>query len=311
MKVRAYYQTVAPDWLKNYVRPQKRRAIEGYVWLRAQHPRERLKPAFLIVGVGKAGTTSLFEYLTSHPQIAEPLRKEIEYFSTHWHRPQAWYFAHFPRLDRVSPGVITGEASPGYVYDPEIPERIASVLPQAKIIVLLRNPILRAISHYYHDVNKKVVKRPRSLLESLAVEGMELQPELTKRLIGEVQDRRPIDAPLDGGRLPFYYVRLGLYANFLPNWLRCFGRDRVLILKSEDMFVNPSEAYAQTLKFLGLDFFHLGSMEPHNAGNYSKVDPIVLRYLSEIYADPNRRLYELLGVNLGWEDPSQSIMTSS
>jgi len=308
VNLRACYREVAPDWLRDNVRLHKRHAISAYVWLRTRRPRERLKPAFLIVGAGKAGTTSLFAYLICHPQIAEPLRKEIHYFnddwgrSLSWDRPIDWYLAHFPRADRVSPGTITGEASPGYLFGPETPARVASVLPDVKIIVLLRNPIFRAISHYYHDASRRVGD-PGGLAAYLVAEGMELQPELTNRLMSDLGwDKRPINPPSEGARPPIY-IRSGFYADQLSNWFRYFDRDQMLILKSEDLFANPRDVYARTLKFLDLGFFDPGSMKAHNVGSYGKVDPVIIRYLSEIYADPNRRLHELLGLDFGWDDP--------
>ena len=81
----------------------------------------------------------------------------------------------------------------------------------------------------------------------------------------------------------------------------------MLILRSEDLFEKPRETYARTLKFLDLDFFDLGPMRAYNTGSYGSVDPAIIRYLSAIYAEPNRRLQGLLGADFGWshDRPSQ------
>jgi hypothetical protein len=281
--------------------PQKRGVIKTLVWLRTARVRERLKPAFLIIGAGKAGTTSLFLYLVSHPRIAQPLTKEIDYFDRNWGQPIDWYLAHFPRASRVSPGTITGEAGLGYMT---FPARVAGTLPDVKLIVLLRDPVLRAISHYYHDVNNKKLRSPCGLLETLVAEGAELLPELTHRLVSEMGWRQPTITPLPGERWPRGYIRQGLYAQRLLPWLEYFDRSRMLILKSEDMFANPRETYERTVGFLDVGPFDLGPMRPHNVGAYADIDPRVYWYLSKVYAEPNRHLRELFGSEFVWDDHS-------
>ena len=284
------------------MRPHARAAVSTYVWLRTKRRCKRLKPSFLIVGAPKAGTTSLFLYLSGHPRIAEPVVKEIHYFSHYWSdRSDAWYLAHFPSVRRS--GVITGEASPGYLDDPESPARVLSVLPDAKIIVLLRDPVARAISHYHHDINIGVRER-RELVDYLAFEGMKLRPELTSRLISHSEwAARPMKPSADEPWPPTY-IRQGLYAEQLENWFKYLSRDQFLIMKAEDLFADPKSAYARALSFLGLPFFNQGPMEAHNVGRYGSTNPAVLQYLSALYEEPNRRLYELLGVDLGWSRAS-------
>jgi hypothetical protein len=297
---RAYYREAAPHWLRRLVRPYKPRLIRTLVWLRTAQVRERLKPSFLIIGVAKGGTTSLFNYLVSHPQIAEPLSKEINYFNHNWGRPLDWYLAHFPRVSRVSSGTITGDASPGYMFNAAISARVAETLPDAKLVVLLRDPVLRAISHYHHNVNKKIAGA-HGLLETMVAEGGEQWPELTERMLSEIGWRPTPITPRPGERWPQLYIREGLYAERLAPWLERFDRSRMLILKSEDLFADPREVYERTLRFLDVPPFDLGPMKAHNVGAYDDVDPRVSRYLSEIYAEPNRRLQELLGTEFSWD----------
>jgi len=300
VKARDLYRDVTPDWLKNRLRPVKRRAERAYIWLRVKGGQERLKPSFFIIGAEKAGTTSLFRYLARHPRVVEPLRKEILYFQAYSDRPIAWYLAHFPRLDSVAADAVTGEASPSYLFDPSVPERVARAFPDAKIIALLRDPIARAISHYHHKINKRVGES-RELAACIVGEGMELQPELTTRLTTELHwlpDR--VKTLASNSHPPAYYMKRGFYAEQLQNWFKYFDRDQMLILKSEDLFEKPRETYARTLKFLDLDFFDLGPMRAYNTGSYGDVDPVIIRYLSAIYADPNRRLGELIGIDFSW-----------
>src|SRR4029453_18548060 len=126
------------------------------------------------------------------------------------------------------------------------PARVAGTLPDVKLIVLLRDPVLRAISHYHHDVNNKKIKSPRGLLEMVVAEGGELWPELTHRLMSEIGWTQAPITPLPGERWPRGYIRHGLYTQRLLPWLEYFDRSRILILKSEDMFANPRDTYERT-----------------------------------------------------------------
>src|SRR5262245_9795313 len=109
---------------------------------------KRPLPDFLIIGAQKAGTSSLYAYLVQHPQILRASMKEVHYVSTEYHRGTAWYRQQFPRSSKVNnrsrrlnKPVITGEASPYYLFHPHAPQRIAALLPNVKLIVILRDPV--------------------------------------------------------------------------------------------------------------------------------------------------------------------------
>ena len=145
---------------------------------RLSYPWRKL-PDFLIVGVMKGGTTSLFRYLVRHPQVLPPFRKEIKYFDCNYINGQNWYQAHFPLKKKfVGGSKLTGEATPYYIFHPQAPMRIAEALPEAKIIILLRNPIDRAYSHYQHMV--RVGREPLSFEEAIAAEPERLAGEAEK-----------------------------------------------------------------------------------------------------------------------------------
>ena len=107
------------------------------------------KPNFLIIGAQRCGTTSLYNYLIQHPQIVPSSKKEVHFFDLNFHLGQSWYEKHFPE---VSDNILTGEASPYYIFHPLCPKRIFDYDPSVKLIVILRNPIDRAYSHYRHIV---------------------------------------------------------------------------------------------------------------------------------------------------------------
>ena len=97
-------------------------------------------PNFIIIGSQRCGTTSLYTYLARHPQILTPIKKEMDFFSWHFHRGIDWYLAHFPSMP-VGEQFLTGEASPSYFDCREAPERLYSEYPEVKLVVLLRNPV--------------------------------------------------------------------------------------------------------------------------------------------------------------------------
>ena len=124
-------------------------------------------PDFLVIGAARSGTTSLYRYLERHPAIAAASMKEIHYFSIdHW-RGVEWYRAHFPTAMtrkivtwRGDARCQTGEATPYYLFHPLAPERIADALPDIRLVILLRNPIDRAFSHYLHEVALGIEELP-------------------------------------------------------------------------------------------------------------------------------------------------------
>lgn len=118
----------------------------------------RTLPEFIIIGAQKAGTTSLYNYLIEHPSIFPAFKKEVLYFDVNYRKGIHWYKSFFPTtifkflISKYSNRrFITGEASPYYILYPHAAKRIHSTLPKVKIIILLRNPINRSFSQYFHS----------------------------------------------------------------------------------------------------------------------------------------------------------------
>ena len=116
-------------------------------------------PDFVIIGAQRCGTSSLYSYLIEHPQIAPATRKELHYFDLNYAAGDEWYRSQFPQFpDTPFDGrlTVTGEASPYYLFHPMAAERCASVVPDAKLIVMVRDPVERAYSHYHHERARNV-----------------------------------------------------------------------------------------------------------------------------------------------------------
>lgn len=276
---------------RTLIEPIKPSMTKTRVWLRMRSHDERLKPSFLIIGAMRAGTTSLFYHLAQHPQVARPIVKEIHYFDGHWGRPPAWYFAHFPPVQNLPANAITGEASPGYIFIPGVADTVAKLLPRARVIALLRDPVARAISNFHHSVRAGFEKR--SLENAIFAPESSRFPALSEF---DPQGR----GYLRKGPTHECYIARGLYAAQLALWVDRIVRDRLLVIKSEDLFRDPRSVYDQAVDFLELDRHDPGSLKALNAIEYGRSDGRVAERLREIYAEPNRELYVMLGRDFGW-----------
>jgi hypothetical protein len=263
-----------------------RNGVWAYGWVTSPF---RPLPDFLVLGAQKAGTTALYEYLRRHPQITGPSWKEVSFFDRHWARGESWYRGNFPNLARTRAKLV-GEASPSYVFHPLAPQRVQEVVPEARLIVLVRNPVDRALSQYNHEV--ALGREPLPFEEALDAEE--------ERLRGE-QERMAAD--------PRYFSRewwshtykaRGRYAEQLERWLAVFPREQLLVLPSDDLGSDPARAHAQVLEFLGASPQRLDSYPRVYEREYEPMKPETRERLAAEFEEPNRRLYELLGRDLGW-----------
>ena len=263
-----------------------RNGVWAYGWVTSPF---RPLPDFLVLGAQKAGTTALYEYLRRHPQISGPSWKEVSFFDRHWARGESWYRGNFPNVARTR-GKHVGEASPSYVFHPLAPRRVQEVVPEARLIVLVRNPVDRALSQYNHEV--ALGWEPLPFEEALDAEE--------ERLRGE-QERMASD--------PRYFSRewwshtykaRGRYAEQLERWLAVFPREQLLVLPSDDLGSDPARAHAQVLEFLGASPQRLDSYPRVYEREYEPMKPETRQGLAAAFEEPNRRLYELLGRDLGW-----------
>jgi hypothetical protein len=249
-------------------------------------------PDFLIVGAQKCGTSSLYHLLCQHPHVEPSRRKEVHYFDVKFDKGVDWYRAHFPSsAQREGRSVLTGESSPYYLFHPHAPKRAAGLVPEAKLFVLLRNPVDRAYSHYH-----AALRHGRETLgfeEALEAEGERVRGE-TERMLADVSY-----VSLEHQR--FSYLAKGVYVDQLVQWWAFFGRAQMLVLKSEDFFERPWEAWGRALDFLGLLDWQPETWEVRNRGDYEqRMDPFTRRRLEAYFSPHNRRLYELLGEDFGW-----------
>ena len=210
-------------------------------------------PHFLILGTQKGGTTSLHHLLKRHPGIFLPDVKEVHYFSQHSEKPLAWYASHY---QEASPIQIRGDITPFYLFHCKAPQRIREALPHAQLIALLRDPVERTLSQYFHA--RRHGYETLNLEEALEAEHSRLSgAELVVKHAG-------------GNHYSYQkhsYVKRSRYDEQLKRYRRFFPEQQLLVLRSEDLFDKTAESWAQILSFIGAQALTLPGDLPHsNAG---------------------------------------------
>lgn len=271
---------------------KRRRVVLAF---RKMQWRSRRLPDFLVIGAQKAGSTSMYHYLGDHPQILQSYEKEVQYFcgglkpqSDRYARGEAWYRSQFPKQSNVAPGQQVFEASPRYLHHPLAPERIANDLPNVKMIVVLRNPVQRAISHYFHTYGQG--REPLALWDALQAEKERLAP-----LIANKDYRNPTYDRQS-------YIYRGQYAEQLARFFDRFPREQLLVIQGERLYADTQATLVQTFQFLGVDpTFRVPNLKPRNVSRKrTDVEPRVYEFLKAHYEPHNERLYELLGERYDW-----------
>lgn len=255
------------------------------------------KPNFIVAGVQKGGTTSLYRYLAAHPNVLRSHRKELGYFGDQYYRGESWYKQQFPTLLersrmalRARSWVQTGEATPYYLFHPLAAARVQAYCPAAKVIVMLRDPVERAYSHYRHHV--KLGEEVLSFEEALAAED--------ERLLGQREAIEQDKGHDETAYRLYSYKTRGQYAEQLKRWFACFDRKSMLIMSSESFFADPGAAFRKTQKFLGLPVRDHDVYEQFNPGKKEGMPSATRAELEAWFRPQNEELFELLGETYDW-----------
>jgi Sulfotransferase domain len=231
-------------------------------------------PDFLIAGVPKAGTTALHAALQPHPSLFLSAVKEPKFFLSDGPPPRhggpgdvqtyqeyIWRRADYEALFAPAPpGAVKGEATPFYLYDEQAPKRIAALVPDAKIVLLLRDPVDRAHSNWTH----------------LWIAGLESEADFLAAC-------RAAPARIAAGWAAFWhYLQLGMYGRQVANLYQHFPRERVLLLRYRDLKDDPAVTLDRVCAFLGVEEGVLSAIPKENVNRHVVEDNrvnAVLRYL--------------------------------
>jgi hypothetical protein len=246
-------------------------------------------PDFLGIGTQKGGTTSLQKLLELHPGAYLPAAKELHYFSLHGDRGAAWYANQFAE---ARPDQRCGEITPYYLFHPEAPARIQALLPGARLIVLLRDPVERALSQYFHA--RRHGFEPLELAEALAAEPIRLRGS-------EARLHEPGSA--DTSHQKHSYVSRSRYAQQLERYAALFPARQLLVLRSEDLFKRTEACWQEIQAFLELEPIELPApLQRANAGRgeADAVPESIRTALRQELAATAAAMRERYGIDWGW-----------
>ncbi|KAL0993535.1 hypothetical protein UPYG_G00109310 [Umbra pygmaea] len=253
-------------------------------------------PQAIIIGVKKGGTRALLEFLRVHPDI-RAVGAEPHFFDRNYDKGLEWYRDLMPE---TLEGQITMEKTPSYYITKDVPARIHTMSSDTRLLVVVRDPVTRAISDYTQTRSKKT---DIPSFESLAFKN---------RTMGLIDTT-------------WSAVQIGMYAKHLERWLQYFPKDQLLFVSGERLISDPAGEMARVQDFLGLrravthKHFHFnlakgfpclkrpeGNSKPHCLGKtkgrtHPNIDPEVVQRLREFYQPFNRKFYQMTGHDFGWD----------
>jgi hypothetical protein len=230
-------------------------------------------PNFVIIGTQKGGTSLLYRLLIRHPLVEPAATKELHFFDNNFAEGQSWYERYFPQSKRIDDRkTVSGEATPSYLFDPLVPERMAKTVPDARLIALLRNPVDRAYSQYQMRVRRG--HEDRSFEEAIRQET--------------------------AGESRADYLARGRYAEQLERFAFFADRNNLLVMKAENFFSHRWDVFDRTLEFLELPPLAPFDVPPSTKSTYPPMDPDTRNRLEAYFEPYNQKLYEHLGVDFGW-----------
>lgn len=276
---------------------QQRNASPKYKFLRdANLQASQHLPDALIIGVKKSGTRALLEFIKLHPSVQAP-SSEIHFFDKNYARGLRWYRNQMPL---TLEGQMTMEKTPSYFVTKRVPSRVKKMNPYVKLIVVVRDPVTRAVSDYTQSASKKSPETRKSFSELLYLNGT--------RVVNT----------------HWGIVRIGLYARYLATWLRYFPLAQFIFISGETLIVDPAAELRRLQDFLGLKViitekhFYFNTSKgfpclmksetlatPHCLGKnkgriHPKIRTSILDRLRQFYRPFNLRFYQMTGINFGW-----------
>jgi hypothetical protein len=171
---------------------------------------------FIGIGSGKSGSTWFFDNLVKHPEICASNPKELNFFSDLYDRGMDWYASNFTGCNG---GLLKGEFSVTYMYNPLAAERIHTHFPEAKLIAILRDPITRTYSDYWHCIRKGDIPAKSTFAEYIADEK---------------------------------HLAFGNYADALRPFYQRFPAANLMVIVLEEFSADPAKGYREVFRFLGV-----------------------------------------------------------
>lgn len=237
-------------------------------------------PRLIGLGTQKGGTSTLNNMLKLHKKFYLPNTKEIHYFTKNWDQSIEWYKKHYENsnLDKINVDI-----TPYYLFYPKAAIRMKEVVPNAKLIVLLRDPVERTISQYYHA--KRLGFETLSIMDAI------------------VEEEHRIRNNYDYSHQRHSYIGRSRYIEQLHEYEQWFKKDQFLIIKSEDYFKNPREVWRKIEELMDLEHQEFPNViKRANAGKGESllVDNKVRGYLRNLLKQTAQEVEKKYGISWGW-----------
>ena len=246
----------------------------------------RVLPDFLIIGGVRCGTTSLYYNICQHPSVLPAAYDEIGFFDDNFHLGLNWYRSMFPtkntmnKVRRQTGKAVTGEDTPFYIWNRDAMKRIKELLPEIKLIVILRNPVNRTYSNYHLGCRDNIENRSFSQAVEDDIE-----------LINKKKEKGETLSNLDFKKT---YIGKSLYFEQLEQWFKIFDAKQIHVIFTEDLRDNPENTMKSVYDFLGLDDFSLETYEKQKMFEYDNMDEEIRERLTTYFKSHNEQLSKLI-----------------
>lgn len=265
----------------------------------------KIAPSFIIIGVQKGGTTSLYEYLLQHPKIIAPKEKELHYFDNYNETSDKEYLSKFP--SEYFNNKISFEATPRYIYFPETAKKINAYNPKMKFIVVLRDPVERAFSAWnmYKQMSEDKVQVEKSRLHELSNPTDKNHtyfyankfPEFEKWVDFEMSNEFPADLTEPS------IIKRGYYKTQIDEYLKYFNEDAFLFLDFDEFKKDVPACLGEISEFLNIKPFTdlKMNLSPKNKRTYDSVlNDKTYNKLLKHFQEKNKGLKEIVKLDLDW-----------
>ena len=255
----------------------------------------RVLPDFIIIGSMKCGTTSLYYDICEHPCASAAARDEIGFFDSNFHLGLNWYRSMFPTKGQIEDikhkeGVaITGEDTPFYFWNPIAAKRIQKLLPNTKLIIILRNPIERAYSEY-QDLASNKSNFPS--FETVIENEMNSQRNNTDIITEE---------NFEVFNQKNSYLLKGIYVDQLKIWTSLFPKEQIFILSTENLNSDPISALGSVFQYLNLPDYKIKNPQHQKQKKYSSMKTETRNELIEFFKPHNERLFKMINKKFDWD----------
>jgi hypothetical protein len=254
----------------------------------------RVLPDFIVIGVGRSGTTSLFNYLEQHPSIVSSAYDEIGFFDDNFRLGLTWYRSMFPTIikkfqtKKTTKFFMTYEVTPWYIRRPWTARRIKKLFPNIKLIAVLRNPVDRTYSHYHLSKRNNEKQDFETMIEEdmKNISKWRTKAKNDSYFLNEVQNSK---------------LARGFYYEQLEQWFEIFDKDQILIIPGEMLGTQTKNTLQEVFRFLGLPEYEIKNTDKVNVAKYEKMKLETREKLVEFFRPYNKKLFGLLNRQFDWD----------